>query len=172
MRRICVGKIWQRTVDRFTFLLELFLSIFASSLCCLINHFRDVCFKIGFLEAVGLTYGEIVQLFRKFNLEGETTLNEVEFEAFLTEAQRVLKHAERPVYEADETSQQLWDALDEDRIGELSVVEVKTAMKQKMSTLGLKRGRVLGKAIKVMALYGFDDDTLITFKDFLSFLAL
>ena len=45
-------------------------------------------------------------------------------------------------------------------------------MKQKMSTLGLKRGRVLGKAIKVMALYGFDDDTLITFKDFLSFLAL
>ena len=98
--------------------------------------------------------------------------SKVEFEAFLTEAQRVLKHAERPVYEADETSQQVWDALDEDRIGELSVLEVKTAMKQKMSTLGLKRGRVLGKAIKVMALYGFDDDTLITFKDFLSFLAL
>ena len=140
MRRICVGKVWQRTVDRFAFLLILLLSIFASSLCCLINHFRDVCFKIGFLEAVGLTYGEIVQLFRKVNLEGETTLNEVEFEAFLTEAQRV--------------------------------VEVKTATQQKMSTLGLKRGRVLGKAIKVMALYGFDDDTLITFKDFLSFLAL
>ena len=26
----------------------------------LVNHFRDVCFKIGFLEAVGLTYGEVV----------------------------------------------------------------------------------------------------------------
>jgi hypothetical protein len=27
-------------------------------------------------QAVGLTYGEIVKLFQKFDLEGETTLNE------------------------------------------------------------------------------------------------
>ena len=82
----------------------------------------------------------------------------------------------------------MWDTLDEDRIGELSVGEmkasdqsvpspspqpnliVKAAMKHKMSTLGLKKGQLLGRVVKLLAIYAFEDETVLTFKDFISLL--
>jgi len=73
---------------------------------------------------------------------------------------------------ADAVTQTIWDTLDDEFVGQVSVGELKSRVQSCMPKLGLKKGQLVGCVMKTLGRYGFMDNTKLDMKDFVSLMTV
>merc|ERR1712070_1187507 len=116
----------------------------------LINRFKEIAVDIDFAEAATLTSGQIVMLFKSLDLDGGDSLDISEFTMFIAECRKLVKSrpsdttkGDNPIHHA------IFDMVDVERKGQVSVGSLKRGFPAVTSKLGMKAVLFTGKITRV-----------------------